>query len=108
VKLVWLDPSGQRLQHYLDLSVSHGSEERKWGVRNHPNNVQRIIWMNAAAGTYEVLVEALLLIDQPPQQPEASPGARHTGFFGREGGFSTFYVCVANLKVEYVEGMMMR
>lgn len=75
VTLVWPDPSGERLQHFLELSVSHGDEKRFWGVLQRQNNVQQIKWANAPAGVYHVLVEALQILPQPPQAPPPAAGA---------------------------------
>ncbi|KAK0638491.1 peptidase S8/S53 domain-containing protein [Cercophora newfieldiana] len=72
VTLAWADPYGPELQHHLRLSVAKAGEpERAWDVDTIPNNVQRIVWSQAAEGEYKVVVKALQLFRQPPQAPYA-------------------------------------
>ena len=65
VTLVWTDPWGSQLQHELELSVTGANQTHSWD--GPKNNVQRVILKNAAAGSYQALIKAIRLHDQPPQ-----------------------------------------
>jgi serine protease AprX len=73
VTIAWIDIMGARLQNQLQLSVSRpGEPARTWDLGEFPNNVQRITWKNAPAGTYQVLVKAIQLLRWYPQAPQVA------------------------------------
>ncbi|KAK0746874.1 peptidase S8/S53 domain-containing protein [Schizothecium vesticola] len=72
VTIAWIDIMGARLQNQLQLSVLRpGEPARTWDLDEFPNNVQRITWKNAPAGTYQVLVKAIQLLRREAAQPFA-------------------------------------
>ncbi len=65
VTLVWSDPPGETLQNDLDLIVrSPDGEERHGNMPanssnfDRTNNVEQVIWENAPAGDFEIVVSA--------------------------------------------------
>ncbi len=66
VTLVWTDPAGESLVNDLDLIVRDAEgNERHGNVAPHSdqfdrvNNVEQVIWENAPAGEYEIVVRAV-------------------------------------------------
>jgi hypothetical protein len=80
VIIAWNDLMGAQLQNQLQLSVSRPGEDaaRTWDLNGSPNNVQRIRWENAPAGTYKVLVKAIQLLKPPGSQETAQQPFAYT------------------------------